>query len=140
MRQLLTSLTITCTLLFISCKKDKENCDVNSTSISGSYKQTSSKYKQTPSSAEVDFFATLDACEKDDLLVLNSNGTFNYQDAGTACSPSGSYSSTWSLSGNTITIDGESGTVQSFNCTTLTLYIENIFVPGDRLTTTLVKQ
>jgi hypothetical protein len=127
------------TLTFVSCKKDND-CETNATSLALSYKTVSIKYKQTPSSSEIDYFATLDACEKDDVLTLNANGTYSYTDAGTQCSPAGSYTGTWSVSGNTITVDGDNGTIQSFDCNTLVLYIENSFVTGDRLTTTLVKQ
>lgn len=127
-------------LTIVSCKKDKEDCQTSAASLAMSYRTVSIKYKQTPSSAELDYFATLDACEKDDILTLNVNGTYSYTDAGTVCSPSGSYTGTWSVNGNTITVDGDNGTIQSFDCTTLVLYIENSFVAGDRLTTTLVKQ
>jgi hypothetical protein len=128
-------------LTFASCKKDNDDdCQTTAATLAMSYKTVSIKYKQTPSSSEIDYFATLDACEKDDVLTLNANGTYSYTDAGTACTPSGSYTGTWSVSGNTITVDGDNGTIQSFDCNTLVLYIENSFVAGDRLTTTLVKQ
>jgi Lipocalin-like domain len=126
-------------LTLISCKKDKD-CETSTDSLSGNYRQTAIKYKQTPSSTEQDFFSTLDACEKDDILSLASNGTYNYQDAGTTCFPNGSYSGTWSYSGSTITVDGDAATIQSFDCSTLVIYITDAIVPGDRITTTLVKQ
>jgi hypothetical protein len=128
------------TLTFVSCKKDKEDCETTAASIAAAYRTVSIKYKASPSSSENDYFATLPACEKDDVLTLNANGTYSYTDAGTVCNPPGSYTGTWSVSGNTITVDGDNGTIQSFDCNTLVLYIENSFVTGDRLTTTLVKQ
>ena len=110
-------------LLLTACKNDDDDvaCQLSSSSIVGTYKITAITYKPTPTSADVDIYATLDACEKDDLLVLNDNGIMNYQDAGTVCSPSGSYSGSWSLTGNSITIDGDPGTVSSFDCSTLVL-------------------
>ena len=128
------------TLTFVSCKKDKDDCQTTAASLAAAYRTVSIKYKQTPSSSELDYFATLDACEKDDILTLNANGTYSYTDAGSVCAPPGSYTGTWSVSGNTITVDGDNGTIQSFDCSTLVLYVENNFVAGDRLTTTLVKQ
>lgn len=119
-----------------SCNKDDDNCETNVTTVSGTYKLTSLKYKAS-GQPEVDLFAFMDACEKDDLTVLNANGTYAYQDAGTACDPNGSFSGTWSLSGSTITVDGDTGTLQSFDCSTLVFYVEDA---GDRLTFTYVKQ
>ena len=138
MKKLLFSVTLAA-LTLISCKKDKD-CETSTASLSGNYRQTAIKYKQTPSSTEQDVFANLPACEKDDILVLNSNGSYNYQDAGTVCTPNGSFSGTWSYSGSTITINGEAATIQSFDCSSLVIYIENQLAPGDRVTTTLVKQ
>ena len=138
MKKLLFSVTLAA-LTFISCKKD-DDCETSTASLSGNYRQTAIKYKATPTSPEQDFFAALDACEKDDILALSSNGAYNYQDAGTVCVPNGSYSGTWSYSGSTITVDGDVATIQSFDCTSLVIYIENALSPGDRITTTLVKQ
>jgi hypothetical protein len=124
-----------------SCKKKKDACVTNATTVSGTYLLTSMKYKQTSGSADVEMIdILLDACEKDDLYILLSSGVFNYQDAGTVCSPAGSYTSTWSLSGNTLTIDGEPGTIQSFDCTNLVAFATDVFTAGDRITLTYVKQ
>ncbi len=129
-------------LTIVSCKKDdkKDTCTTSTTSLSGSYKITAVKYKQTPASPEEDFFLTFDACEKDDILILASNGTFTSQDAGIVCVPNGSYTSTWSYIGTTFTIDGDAATIQSFDCTTLVAYQTDQAVAGDRVTYTLVKQ
>jgi hypothetical protein len=127
-------------IVLSSCEKDKDDCEKTVATISGTYKITSATYTAPGVPGSVDYYAQLDACEKDDLQILNANGNYTYQDAGTACSPSGSYSGTWSLSGNSITIDGETGTIESFNCDELVLSIEIGFVAGDRLVTTLEKQ
>jgi hypothetical protein len=130
-------------LVFISCRKDPPpaTCTTNVASLSGTYKLTSLKYKATASSTEQDYLVLMDACERDDLVTLNSNGTYTYTDAGTVCSPNGSDNGTWSLSGNTINSDGVvDGTIQNFDCATLVFYAEGIYIPGDRLTFTMTKQ
>ena len=122
---------------FSSCDKDDDDdCQTNVANLSGTYKLTALKYKPS-GMAEIDLYATLDACEKDDLTILNSNGTYSYQDAGTVCVPDGSYAGTWSLSGNTITVDGDQGTISSFDCNIVTFYQES---GGDRITFTYDKQ
>ena len=122
--------------LLTSCDKDDDDCETNVTSVSGTYKLTSLKYKAS-GQPEVDLFAFMEACEKDDLTILNANATYSYQDAGTVCSPDGRFAGTWSMSGSTITVDGETGTIQSFDCNTFVFYTEDA---GDRLTFTYDKQ
>ncbi len=125
-------------ILFTSCKKDK-TCDLNSASLAGSYQITSLKYKQTPTSAEIDVLASFNACERDDIFTFNSNSTFTYQDAGTLCVPSGSFTDTWSLSGNTLTYDGEAYNVSSFSCDNMVITQSNVNVSGDVITATFVR-
>lgn len=120
-----------------SCNKDDDDCEQNMASVSGTYKLTAMKYRPSGSTNEIDLYAFLDACEKDDLTVLNANGTYAYQDAGTVCNPNGSFNGTWTMSGNSITVDGESGTIQSFDCNTIVFYTEDA---GDRITFTYVRQ
>ena len=136
MKKILWIVTISLFAL-TSCNKD-DDCETNVNTVSGTYLVTAVKYKATPASAEEDQFATFPACVKDDLFKLNSNGSFEYQDAGAACS--GSYTDTWSLSGSSITIDGELYTISGFDCKTLTVYADNYNVAGDRITVTFVKQ
>jgi hypothetical protein len=128
----------------MSCKKDDgviDTCIIDVTTIAGSYKTIAIKYKASGSAPEQDFFATLAACEKDDIVKLNTNGTADYQDAGTTCTPSGSYSSTWSLNGSTITMDGTTGTIQLVdNCRKLVVSASGALVPGDIFTVTYEKQ
>src|SRR6187401_671987 len=71
-----------------SCKKN-ENCDLNSSSLVGTYRATSITYKASAGSPEIDVYSGLDACEKDDLVIFNDNGSVIFQDAGQVCSPSG---------------------------------------------------
>jgi hypothetical protein len=130
-------------VLFVSCSKDKENtCKLDSASLSGSYKVTAAKYKASSSAPETDYYNQLysDACEKDDIVTLNTNGTYTFTDAGVKCTPSGDDTGTWSLSGNTLTIDGGAENVDSFNCSALILSASNVINIGDKLTITLTKQ
>ncbi|HUR66414.1 MAG TPA: lipocalin family protein [Chitinophagaceae bacterium] len=124
--------------LFIACNKD-DDCETTKAKVAGNYRLTAAKYKQTPASAEMDLYALLSACEKDDTEVLNENGSYTHQDAGTACSPSGTYSGTWSLNGNTLVIDGETSTITSFDCKTLVFTISGYNTAGDVATFTMVK-
>ena len=121
------------------CKKDKKNCDLNAGNLQGSYKVTAVSYKADATTATVDEFATWDACEKDDLVIFNSNNTVTYSDAGTVCSPDGNDTGIWSLSGDQLNLDGEIYTVSSFNCDGATF--TNIGDdPGELTTITVDKQ
>lgn len=128
---------------FVSCQKEESTpngCSVSMASIAGTYKITSIKYKSASSAPEQDYLAMMDPCEKDDLIVVKANGSADYQDAGIVCSPEGSYTGTWSLSGNTMTIDGAPAAIQSFDCKKLVLTATGAFVPGDIYTVTYEKQ
>ena len=132
-------------LMFYSCKKDKDagtSCKTDIASISGSYKITAYTYKESPSSSEEDYYNILfpDPCERDNVLILNANGTYQLTDAGIACSPVMDDNGIWSLSGNTFTKDGEATTIESFNCKTLVLVVTDTQTSGDKLKITLVKQ
>jgi Lipocalin-like domain len=129
-------------ILLSSCQKNKnDDCTVSVASLSSSYKLAALKYKASAAGPEQDYLVFLDACEKDDILRLNSNGTWSSQDVGTVCTPNGNDTGTWSLNGNTINSDGLiDGTIQSFDCSTLIYYVADLYTTGDRLTFTLVKQ
>ncbi len=130
-------------LAFASCKKDKNDssCTLSTASIAGNYKVTAVTYKASASSPEVDFFDQYaEDCEKDDILTLNTNNTFNYTDAGVTCSPDGSYNGNWSLNGNTVTVDGESGTVENFTCNSFLVTASGILTSGDKISITYTRQ
>jgi hypothetical protein len=130
--------------LFFSCKKEKSDsrgCSINMTNLSGAYKLTALQYKSTATSAALDYMAFMDDCEKDDIIILNSNGVYDYKDAGTVCTPEKKEHGTWQLSGNVLTSDGTmNGTIASYDCKTLIYYVENTVITGDRLTFIMVKQ
>jgi len=136
-----TTTLVLVAVLFFACKPEK-NCVTNVTSISGAYKITAYTYRQTPTSPEQDYYPILfpDACERDDELSFNANGTYQKTDAGTACTPPENDNGTWSLSANTITIDGDPGPIESFDCKTLVISSADFLVTGDKLKITLVKK
>ncbi|WP_177192420.1 lipocalin-like domain-containing protein [Chitinophaga arvensicola] len=142
MKQTLMSLAVSG--LFFSCQKEKSGspeCSINVASLSGGYKLTALQYKSTATAAAVDYLAFMDACEKDDIITLDSKGTYDYNDAGTICTPEKKEHGTWQLNGNILTSDGTlNGTIASYDCKTLIYYVENTIVPGDRLTFTMAKQ
>lgn len=130
-------------LAFASCKKDKENedCTLTETNLVGSYKVTSVKYKASASSTEIDYIDVFfDPCEKDDILTLNANHTYNYSDAGVTCSPNGNYDGDWSLNGNVLSVDGDPGTLENFDCSGFNAIGTDIYTQGDRVSLTYTKQ
>jgi len=136
-------------MAIFSCKKDKNDntndnpsCATNVASISGSYKIMAYTYKASASSPEIDYYTTLfpDACDRDNVLSFNANGTYQLVDAGIVCSPSGDDNGTWSLSGNTMTVDGDGTAIESFDCKTLVLANMDTQTPGDKLKITLTRQ
>lgn len=130
-------------ILIFSCKKDKDSsCVTDTASISGSYKITAMTYKESPSSPEEDYFTLVfpDACERDDVMTFQTNGTYQSTDVGIVCSPAGGDNGTWSLSASTMTIDGDPVTIESFNCKTLILVNSDTQTQGDKFRITLTKQ
>lgn len=129
-------------VLLFSCKEDPVECNTSVATISGSYKVTAYRYKQTPTSPEQDYYPVIfpDACDRDDIYTFNANGTYQLKDAGIVCSPPDDETGTWSLLGNTMTIDGDQTGIESFDCKTLILFNTDINTPGDRLKITLIKQ
>ena len=128
-----------------SCSKDNDEktCETTTTSLAGTYKMTSLKYQPAPGAQQDDWFTSVvESCKRDDLYILTSAGGFSIQDAGTVCSPDGNYENgAWTLVGNEINMDGfYSGTIESFNCSTLVFYDTEVLVSGDKLTATFVKQ
>ena len=126
--------------IFYSCHKDNTTpCVTSMASVAGTYKLTSLRFKPSGGN-ESDIIASLPTCRRDDLHVLNANGSYNYQDAGTICSPNGSFAGDWALSGTTVTLEGEVYTLQSFDCTTLVVYKNNYPSAGDKTTSIFTRQ
>ena len=103
---------------FSSCKKssgDDEDCEITIANLAGTYKLISAKYVN--GSTETDALHDLyDDCELDDTNELKADKTFVYTDAGTVCSPSGSESGTWDISGMTLILNSGFSVIESFDC------------------------
>lgn len=134
---------LTCTLFF-SCKKEESSqptCETTRAGLAGTYKLVSLQYKKNASAEPVEYMDFREPCEKDDLLTLKSDGTYQYNDAGTTCSPNGSDSGSWDVKNNLLSSDGDfNGNIKSYDCKTLVFYLDNAIQKGDQMTYTLVKQ
>ena len=139
-----TLLVIVSGIAFFACKKEKADtpgCPVTMENIAGSYKLTALQYRLNPNAAPADYLAYLDTCEKDNIINLKSDGTYQEDDAGAVCVPSGTTLGTWALHGDTLSSDGTvNGTISSFDCKKLVFYVDNALKQGDRLTYTMEKQ
>ncbi len=126
--------------LFSSCQKEETTpvCIFDASGITGTWKLTGFKIKLDATTPEIDLYSSLDVCEKDDAFVFNANGSYNYNDIGAVCTPSGSDAGTWSISGNTLTVDGETWQKQSFSCSSLVLKLTDAST-GGYTTITLTK-
>ena len=127
---------------FASCNKDSDNnCSLSEANLTGSYKLTSVTYKPSATSSEVNYIDSIfEACEKDDIITLNSDHTYNYIDAGTACSPTGNDSGTWSLNGNVLSVDGGPSPIENFNCSSFSGSQSDFLITGDKITFSYTKQ
>ena len=123
----------------LSCKKSDKSCDLSTAAFAGTYKVTSVMYKADATTPEIDEYATWSACEKDDRVTFNANGTSSFDDLGTVCVPDGSYTGTWSLTGNSITVDGAPGTVIYFDCNSAAISFIGTAV-GEKSTVSLARQ
>ena len=118
-------------LLLSSCKKENSSstpatCNKTMTDIAGTYSIVKLEAGIAEPLSDITT-SELDACQLDDKIVLNANGTTNYQDLGTACTPSGSESGNWSIGSdgkmtiNAGTADVANAEIVSFDCATLVL-------------------
>ncbi len=134
---------------FAGCKKD-DNCKKDVATIAGSYKVTAAKYKANSSTPEVDYMDYLfeEACEKDNIIKLNADGTSQTIESGTVCEDNDSGDvldeTTWSAGENTLTVgSGEEAvtyTISSFNCKNLVLTSPVGLAEGDQVIVTFTKQ
>ena len=110
-KNLIAVLAIAALISATSCKKSEDaTCTLSAATLVGTYKITSAKING------VDLFSTFEACEKDDTYTFNANGNFVTTDAGVVCSPNNNDTGPWSLTGNSLNIDGEVNTVSDFTC------------------------
>jgi hypothetical protein len=121
---------------FTACKKsDSDVLAVTKDNLVGTYTIITVKAKAAGASEQDVTNANYDPCELDDQVVLKSDLTATYVDAGTQCSPVGGGSDYWSVNGNIITIAGEDFTVRSLTRGTLVLE-QNGVVAGLTVTAT----
>ena len=128
--------------LFAACKKKDKTCKQDTAGISGSHRVTTVTYKASASSAEQDFYNQLypDPCDRDDLVILKTDGTYTFTDAGVQCVPTSDDTGTWSVSGSTVSIDGDPYIIESFNCSNLVILATDFNVPGDQIKYTFTRQ
>ena len=94
-------LVIALTITVVSCKKDEVTKSKKDLLTAHQWKFTSSK-----TNGVVD---VLDACEKDDITIFASNGTYTWNPTTVKCYPSDAIQTgTWTLSSDekTLTLDG----------------------------------
>jgi hypothetical protein len=94
--KLWVSAILWCTLF--SCRKQNNtqtHCEKNVASIAGTYSFV--KYEGETNGVFKDLTSEVRACELDDYLTLNKDGSYVSQDAGIVCSSPGNYKGTWSL-------------------------------------------
>ena len=129
------------TTLF-SCKKNDDNkdCTLSEANLAGTYKIGAVKYKASASSPEVDAMSMVDACNLDDLETYKADHTVTYTDAGVKCDDPGDGTAKWSLSGKTLTVGGDTGTITSFDCSGFTVTQSNFMKDGDAFIVTFKKQ
>jgi len=122
-------------LLLSSCKKENSNstptCNKTVADIAGTYSIVKVEAGLAEPLTDITT-SELDPCQLDDKLVLNANGTANYQDVGTVCSPNGSETGTWSIGSdgkmtlNAGTTDVSNAEISSFDCATLVLLANEV--------------
>jgi hypothetical protein len=132
-------------LLFIACNKDESGtptCTTTAATNAGTYKTTAAVYKETSSGDEQDVYdLLLNDCEKDDLMNLKTNSTYEITEGAITCTPPNApISGSWSISGSNLVLEGESNTIKSFDCKTLVLILNDYDVAGDQLIVTFQKQ
>ena len=131
-------------VMFSACKKDK-NCDKSMAAIAGTYSLV--KAEIGTGGVFLDFTSQIDACEADDILVLNANGTSGYIDFATVCSTPGDATGTWSINAAGVmtinnsgsSLDVDNATITSFDCSTLVLTGFDASSPGDQFRLTIKK-
>jgi len=119
-----TLLCFVVVLIAGACHKNNNNGQeaVTFQNIVGTYKI--SKVEVSNGQISENLTDSIDQCQKDDLFHFNKDSTLFYEDAGVACTPNGSFTTNWSVTGNTLIIqtNGTStATIKSLTSTTLVL-------------------
>lgn len=110
-------------IFFTACSKSNSgNITPTVTNLAGSYKLKSDVWSSGGISMNI--YDSLDACEKDNVVKLNSDLTLNFIDAGVVCSPAENSNGTWYLSNDSLYFTGSdinAAKIQSFNGSILIL-------------------
>ena len=143
----ISAAAISLILVINACKKSDSNSNNPSArtvkNFSGSYNITA--ITASVLGLNVNLYDSLPACDKDNIIELDSNLTAHFIDAGIVCVPPSDSTGTWSLSSNTDTlyIAGTANFIKSWDGKTLMLTsVENVTgipVPVTA-TTTLAKK
>lgn len=125
-----------------SCKKDNTNkdCSLSEANLVGTYTIGAVRYKASASSPEIDGTSMVEACSLDNLQTFKSDHSLISTDAGVKCDPSDDDTITWSLSGNTLTADGDNSDITSFDCSGFTISQSDFMEAGDSFIITFKKQ
>ena len=104
-----------------ACKKSSSSGSaITKENLQGSYTLTAVSVTIPPFPAQ-SVLDSVPACQRDNIIKLNLDLTMQNIDAGTKCVPPADFASTWSLSGNSITVDTLSGTIKNFDGKTLVI-------------------
>ncbi len=135
-------------LTTIACKKENQN--IHSNAIASGWWQKTAQTSTNNSTGETDdAYASLRACEKDDLLRFNTDGTISSISGAQKCLASESdeidYAGNWNITDNKLTLDFglrlTNGEILINNSTTLRVAFPNAFgFTGYTLTMTYTKR
>ena len=100
----LLSLTL---ILGTACKKSKDAPAFTKENVAGAYGLIKVTFKSNAGGGEQDITSQyVDDCEKDDIITLKADGTYDSKDAGQQCT--GDYTGSWNIpSANKFDLDGE---------------------------------
>ena len=107
-------------LVATACKKSKDAPALTKENVAGAYMLEKVTFKYG-SSGEQDITAGyVDDCEKDDIVTLKTDFTYDSKDAGQECS--GDYTGTWGLpAANKFELDGDQYDVAKWDGNTLAI-------------------
>ena len=139
---LLATSAISLLLIINACKKSSTTSNARTVqNLSGSYMITA--LTASLSGLVLNLYDSLPACERDNVITLNTDGSAAFVDAGTKCVPPSDSTGTWSLSSNTDTVyvAGSASFIKSWDGSTLVLTNAEVIsgIPVTA-TTTLKKQ
>jgi len=99
-----------------ACKKSKDAPPpppppLTKENVAGAYKITGDVSTSPDGTSTTDNYANYQPCAKDDIWNFNADNSLAVTDEGVVCDPSGSWTSSWSLDGDAISVAGMNGSV-----------------------------